>query len=385
MIYLDHNATSPLRPAARTAMLRALDQAGNASSVHAGGRRARAIVEDARESVARLVDAPASSVIFTSGGTEGNALALRGAVAAAADAGQCITRLLVLSISHDSVRSNAATLAVGESGVCVSDIAVTSEGVIDLPAFRLQLIAGEGRALISVMAANNETGVMQPITEIAALMRAEVGSGALLHVDAVASAGRAPVSFQDWDADYLTVSAHKLGGPQGAGALIVREGAPLSPLFSGSQEMRRRGGTENVAAIAGFGAAVQDMARDRNDTLAGLRDRFEDQLRALAPDTVFFGSSAPRLANTSNFALPALSAETALIGLDLDGVAISSGAACSSGSVKPSHVLTAMRVDKALARCGLRISLGWNSLDEDIDAALASLSRLLARNARAAA
>ena len=366
MIYLDHNATSPLRPNARAAMVRALDEAGNASSVHAAGRRARATIEDAREKVARLVGARSASVVFTSGGTEANALVLRGAGAA---------RLFVLSISHDSVRANA----VAEN---VVQISVTRDGVIDLARFRALISDGKG-ALVSVMAANNETGVIQPIEEIIAIAHRE---GALVHVDAVAAAGRMPIAFNEWDADYLTLSAHKLGGPQGAGALVVKDTAPLVPLMAGSQEMRRRGGTENVAAIAGFGAAAaEEAARDRNRNLARLRDRFEDELRALVPNAVIFGQGAPRLANTSNFAIPGLLAETALIGLDLDGVAVSSGAACSSGTVKPSHVLAAMGVATSLARCGVRLSLGWSSKNQDIDAALASLNRLLARKARVAA
>jgi len=360
MTYLDHNATSPLRPNARAAMLRALDETGNASSVHAAGRRARAMVEDAREKVARLMGARAGSVIFTSGGTEANAIVLR------SDA----ERVFVLSISHDSVRANAADAV---------EIPATADGVIDLAAFRALMAEGKG-ALVSVMAANNETGVIQPVEDVIAIARDE---GALVHIDAVAAAGRMPIAFDEWGADYLTLSAHKLGGPQGAGALVVREGAPLSPLFAGAQEMRRRGGTENVAAIAGFGAAAEEAMRDRND--ATLRDRFENGLRALISNAAVFGENVPRLPNTSNFAIPGLLAETALIALDLDGIAISSGAACSSGTVKPSHVLAAMGVDKELARCGLRVSLGWSSHDEDIDAALASLNRLVTRKARVAA
>jgi cysteine desulfurase len=384
MIYLDHNATSPLRAPARAAMLRALDEVGNASSVHGAGRIARALIEGARDKVAEFAGAPRGAVVFTSGGTEANALALRGAMAAAAEAGERITRLLVLSIAHDSVRANAMSLAESEPGIRVSEIPVTADGMIDLAAFRLLLMSGKGRALVSVMAANNETGVIQPMTDITALVRREGGEGALLHVDAVAAAGRMPIRFTDWDADYLSLSGHKIGGPQGAGALIVRDGAPLSPLFAGAQEMRRRGGTENVAAIAGFGAAVEDAARDRND-LAAMRDRLESELRALAPNAAIFGENAPRVANISNLAIPGLAAETALIALDLDGVCISSGSACASGTVKPSHVLAAMGVPEALARCGLRVSLGWNTRDQDINKALASFERLLARRARAAA
>ena len=385
MFYLDHNATSPLRPSARAAMLRALDEAGNASSVHAAGRRARAMVEDARDAVAALAGARRDGVVFTSGGTEANVLAIRGAIAASAEAGERVTRLFVLSIAHNSVRALSAALGEGEPGLRVSEISVTPDGIIDLAAFRSQLTAGKGRALISVMAANNETGVIQPVWEIAKLVRAEGGGDALLHVDAVAAAGRMPIRFAEWGADYLTLSAHKIGGPQGAGTLIAREGAPLAPLFAGAQEMRRRGGTENVAAIVGFGAAVSEAVSDNGEAVVRLRDRFEQALRAVAPHALVFGEAAPRMANTSNFAVPGLLAETALIALDLDRVCVSSGAACSSGTVKPSHVLLAMGVDEQLACCGLRVSLGWNSTNEDIDAALASLNRLVARKARVAA
>jgi len=384
MVYLDHNATSPLRVSARDAILRALDETGNASSVHAAGRRARAVIEDAREKIARFAGAGTGSLVFTSGGTEANALALRGAVLGTAEAGERITRLFALSIAHDSVLANARALVESEPGIRLSEIPATADGVTDLAALRSLLMAGKGRALVSVMAANNETGVIQPVTEIAQLVRAEGGKDALLHIDAVAAAAHMPLAFAEWGADYLTLSAHKLGGPQGVGALILRDTAPYAPVFAGSQEMRRRGGTENVAAIAGFGAAADEILRQGEDHYA-LRDRFELDLRRLATDVIFFGAEAPRLANTSNFAIPGLTAETALIALDLDGVCVSSGAACSSGTVKPSHVLRAMGVDEALARCGLRVSFGWSSTEADADAVLASLSKLIARRARLAA
>src|SRR6185295_3073840 len=259
---------------------------------------------------------------------------------------------------------------------------------IDLPALRLQLMQGKGRVLVSVMAANNETGVVQNIAEIGKLLRAEGGEGALLHVDAVQAVGRIPLSFRRLAADYMTVSAHKLGGPQGAGALLVKDGAPLAPLVDGGgQELGRRSGTENVAAIAGFGAAAEslrDMAAEVS-RFALLRDRFEADLLRLAPDAVIFGAGAERIANTSNFAVPNLAAETALIALDLDGVAVSSGSACSSGKVKPSQVLAAMGVGQDLARCGLRLSFGWTSREEDVDAVISSLRRLIDRRAALAA
>lgn len=390
--YLDHNAGSPLRASARAALQQAWDMVGNASSVHAPGRAVRALVERAREDVARFVGADSGAVVFTSSGSEANAMALRGAIAAANAAEdrktqKRITRLFVSTIEHDSVRANALAMADTMPGLKLYEIPVTKDGVVDVAAFRLQYIGGKGRALVAVMAANNETGAVQPIEAIAKVVRAE-GEDSLVLVDAVASAGRLPLAFAASNIDYLTLSAHKLGGPQGAGALVIKDHAPFASLIAGGgQEKNRRAGTENVAAIAGFGEAVKEAVDidASNERLGALRDRFETTLKALAPQTVIFAAAATRLANTSNFAIPGLSAETALIALDLDGVAISSGAACSSGKVAASHVLAAMGVNEDLARCGLRLSLGWSSTQDDINAVLASLARLLARKANLAA
>ncbi len=365
-------------------MTAALELSGNASSVHAEGRAQRALVERARESVAKLVGAKPASVIFTSNGSEANAAAMHGAIAGAAlsedrKLQKRVTRLFVSGIEHDSVRAMAASLMESTPGLHLHEIPVTSEGVIDVFALRRLLMEGKGRALVCVMAANNETGAVQPLTEIVKTVRAEAPE-ALIHVDAVAAAGHVPVAFEELGLDYLSLSSHKLGGPQGAGALIVKDSAPFVPLIAGGQEQKRRAGTENVAAIAGFGAA----AAEATDTRA-LRDAFETKLKAFAPNAVIFSGNAERLDNTSNFAIPGLSAETALVALDLDGVAISSGAACSSGRIAESHVLTAMGVSPDLARCALRVSLGWSSTQNDIDAALASLKRLLDRKASLAA
>lgn len=384
MIYLDHNATSPLRDSARAAMIEAMACYGNASSVHAAGRGARARIERARDAIARLAGCRTSEVVFTSGGTEANGLALRGAVQGAADGGKRITRLIVSAIEHDSVRTHAAALAETVPGLKLQEMPVTSDGKVVISALRNMLIHGKGRVLVSVMAANNETGVIQDVAQIAALVRQEGGADALLHVDAVPMTGRADFSFSSAGADYMTISAHKLGGPQGAGALIVREGAPLSAqIAGGGQEMGRRAGTENVAAIAGFGA-VAGQVDDAHD-LHSLRESFESQLKTLVPDAVIFGAAAERLPNTSNFAIPGLLSEAALIALDLDGIAVSTGAACSSGKVKPSHVLAAMGVAENLARCGIRVSFGWTNSERDADAAIASLGRLVARRAALAA
>ena len=379
MVYLDHNATSPLRAEAEQAAARAMALGGNASSVHAKGRAARGVIEDARVKVAQLADARVQDVVFTGGGTEANALALWGAVQGAAEAGARITRLFVSAIEHSSVRANAAALAERVAGLRLETIPVSADGVADLEALRCELREGKGRALIALMAANNETGVVQPVAEAAALARE---AGALLLTDAVQAAGKIAVP----EADYITLSAHKIGGPAGAGALILRDGVPFSPLIlGGGQELGRQAGTENLAGIAGFGAAAEAVGKQGFLTPV-LRDRFEKKLKQIAPDAVIFGGKAARLANTSNFALPGIPAETALMALDLDGVMLSSGAACSSGKVKPSHVLGAMGMTERLARCALRASFGWNSAETDVEEALASISNLLARlPARAAA
>ncbi|MDE2134495.1 MAG: cysteine desulfurase [Alphaproteobacteria bacterium] len=381
MIYLDHNATAPLRPQARDAMEIALGIGANPSSVHARGRAAHAVVERARAQVAALAGARIEDVVFTSGGSEANALALHGAIHGAADQGARITRLFVSAMEHESVLANAAALAERMAGLRLEIVAVTRDGVVDLESLRTLLREGKGRTLVALMAANNETGVVQPIAEAAEMTRE---AGALLFVDGVQAAGKIALP----SADYVSLSAHKIGGPQGAGALILRQGAPFAAqILGGGQEFGRRAGTENLSGIAGFGAASEIAARElpHAGRMAAMRDRFEDGLKRVAPDAVVFGGPVARLANTSNFALPGLPAETALMALDADGVMLSSGAACSSGKVKPSHVLAAMGVGDDLSRCALRASFGWNSAEADVDAALSSITRLLARvRARAA-
>jgi cysteine desulfurase len=379
MNYLDHNATSPLRPEARAAVERALLIGGNPSSVHAAGRAARAVIEDAREAVAEFVGGVAGEVIFVSGGAEANALALRGSIAAAAEAEDRITRLFVTAVAHDSVRAVAASLVETTPGLKLSEIPVDARGCIDPAAFRLQLMSGKGRTLVSLMHVNNETGVVEDIAALAGLIRAEAGADAVIHVDAISS-GYSSLHFAAWGVDYLSLAAHKLGGPQGVGALLVKDSAPLAPLFNGFQEMRRRAGTENVSGIAGFAAAVRALRLNHDAELArvaSLRDRFEAALRSF--DAVIFAAEVERAPNVSCFALPGLPAETALLALDLDGICVSSGAACSSGKVTPSHVLAAMGVAEEVAACGLRASFGWNSTQEDGEAAVASLAKLIAR------
>ncbi len=341
-------------------MLAAMDVVGNASSVHGEGRVARKLLDDAREQVARAVGVIAPMVVFTSGGSEANNMALRGAP---------VKRLLVSAIEHPSVIEAAKA-----SGRTVEFIPVSGDGVVDLDALA-RMLPGE-KALVSVMLANNETGAVQPIRETVALAQAH---GALVHTDAVQALGKLPVNFGLLGVDMMTLSAHKLGGPVGAGALVVRDGLALEPLVhGGGQELRRRAGTENLVAIAGFGA----VAQIKPNTVNGLRDRLESSLE----DVVIFGATAERLPNTTCFAVPGLDAETLLMSLDLEGLAVSSGSACSSGKVAKSHVLAAMGVAPEISKAAIRVSLGWDTTEHHIDRFIAAWRKILARHkARAAA
>jgi cysteine desulfurase len=369
--YLDWNATAPLRPEAREAMCEALDVAGNPSSVHAEGRAARRLVEAARERVAALVGAEPRNVVFTSGGTEANVLALSPAAGAG---NEPCRRLMVSAIEHPSV------LAGGRfSAAAVERLPVTGRGEIDLSALGTRLKAAEGRVLVSLMLANNETGIVQPVSEAAHLVHQ---AGGMLHVDAVQAAGRITCDINALSADLLTVSGHKIGAPKGVGALIRRDAALsiADPLIKGGgQERGARAGTENVAAIAGFGAAaaaaLAGLAADRA-RMIGLRDRLEAGLRAASPEVVIFGAEAERLPNTTLVAQPGMKAETAVIAFDLNGVAVSSGAACSSGKVQPSHVLAAMGVPPRLAGGAIRVSLGPTTTESEIDRMIEAWIRL---------
>ncbi|MCH8153708.1 MAG: cysteine desulfurase [Proteobacteria bacterium] len=367
-VYLDYNATTPVRPEAAAAVADALALTGNASSVHRFGRLARRKLEDAREAVAALVGAPAERVVFTSGGTEANNLALTGAGCA---------RRLVSAGEHDSVL-NAAAGAEGGA----ERIPLRRDGVVDLDALEARLGEDSRPALVSVMLANNETGVIQPVARAAETAH---GRGALVHCDAVQGAGKIPVDMAALGVDLLSLSAHKLGGPQGVGALIVAEGIALAPLMlGGGQERRHRAGTENLPGIAGFGAAAECALAglERMAGLAELRDRLERRLRARAPEIKIYGAGAPRLSNTSCFGVPGLAAETQVMALDLAGIAVSAGAACSSGKVAPSHVLGAMGASEAEAGSAIRISLGWDSGAPDIERFLEAWSALYSRIAR---
>ena len=365
--YLDHNATTPIRPEAAAALVEALDDFGNASSVHGAGRAARARVEAARDAVAALVGARPAEVIFTASGTEANNQALRASGRAHA---------IVTAIEHDSV------LAARPDAV---QALVRPDGTLDLAALEATLATAPGLALVSVMFANNETGVIQPVAEAARLAHRH---GALIHCDAVQGVGRVPLDMAALGVDYLTISAHKIGGPLGAGALVVRDGAPLEAFVrGGGQERGLRAGTENVPAIAGFGAAASAAAAGIGafDPLAELRDAMEARLKLIAPGATVFGAGAPRLPNTSCIAMPGVAAETQVMALDLDGVAVSAGAACSSGRVGAPRVLLAMGADEALASCAIRISLGWTTTAENIDRLVAAWERLWRRAAPRAA
>jgi cysteine desulfurase len=378
MHYLDHNATSPLRPECLSAMTHALAVGGNPSSIHANGRAARAIVEEARDKVAALAKAKPENVVFTSGATEANHLALFGAAEGSLEEeGSRITRIFVSGIEHSSVLATANKLAERFPWIRLAILPVTAEGIIDLEALRVALREGKGRALVAVMAANNEIGTVQPIAEVSKLVRE---AGALLLVDAVPAAGKIALDFAL--CDYMTVSAHKIGGPQGAGALLVQASAPLAPqLVGGGQQKGMRAGTENLSGIAGFGAAAHALEDGEGERarILHLRDHFETALKQAAPETVIFGAGQARLCSTSGFGIPGLTAESALIGLDLDGVMMSAGSTCSSGKLAVSHVLAAMGVDEKLAACALRASFGWSSTMEDVHAAIQSLAKLRQR------
>jgi cysteine desulfurase len=365
--YFDWNATAPLREEARASMIAALSLTGNASSVHAEGRAARRLVEQARQQVASLAGVEAKNVTFTSGATEANMLAL---AIAAGGFKSLRDRLFVSAIEHPSVRCGGRFPADQ-----VEELPVTGDGVIDLHALRSALARAE-HPLVSVMLANNETGVIQPIAQIAEIVHTANG---VLHVDAVQGPGRVDCRIGELGADLMSLSAHKLGGPQGAGALISRGdihiGEPL--IKGGGQERGQRAGTENVAAIAGFGAAAVATTLIDAGRMAALRDELEAGIKAITPQAVIFGRSAPRLPNTTLFAVPGMKAETAIIAFDLNDIAVSSGSACSSGKVQASHVLAAMGVEPALTQGAVRVSLGRSTSGSDVEQLLTAWNKVV--------
>jgi cysteine desulfurase len=368
--YLDHNATTPLRPEARAAMGVGLDLLGNASSVHAEGRSARARIETARDSIAALVGTAAKHIVFTSGATEALNLALTpdleiGGPTAAQRTAR-FERLLIAGGEHVCVLAGHRFPAEA-----VEMLPLTADGRIDLAGLKAALDRHAGRrVMLALQAANNETGVIQPVEAAVAMVHA---AGGAVICDAVQAAGRIDCDFAALPADALVLSAHKIGGPQGIGALCFAPGTyhiRTAVLRGGGQERGLRAGTENVAAIMGFAAAMQAAAGNAQSLGAGLaawRDEIEQKITQIAPDVVFFGVNAPRLPNTSNFAVPGMEAQVLLMSLDMEGIAVSSGSACSSGKVRRSHVLEAMGVSAALAQGAIRVSLGWDSRHDDLD------------------
>jgi cysteine desulfurase len=368
-IYLDWNATTPLRPEARQAMADAWELSGNPSSVHSEGRKARRLVDDARVAIAAAVGARPQEVVFSSGGTEANALALTPGLRRGT--AQKLERLLVSAIEHASV------LAGGRfRPEAIGTIKVTAAGLVDLDHLRAQLAEGPA-ALVSVMLANNETGAVQPAAEVARIVH---DAGGLLHIDAIQAFGKIPFDLSSTGADLVTLSAHKIGGPKGVGAVVLADDVQgLEPLLrGGGQELGRRAGTENVAGISAFGAAakaameVLDVDASR---LRSLKRQLEDGLKR-TPGMIVFAEDAPRLPNTTLFTVPGLRAETAVIGFDLAGIAVSSGSACSSGKVQPSHVLDAMGLGRELAQGAVRLSLGWSTSETDIEMTLKAWRKL---------
>ena len=367
-IYADYNATAPLRPEAKAAILRAMEMVGNPSSVHGEGRKARALVEGAREAVAGAIGACRDDVAFTSGGTEAVGAALRGALLGSGDA-----VLVASAIEHDAVTSLVTGSEVWPVG---------AGGVVDIGWLQEQVgkLRRQGyRPLVSLMLVNNETGVIQPVADAAEIVHR---AGGLIHCDAIQGLGKTNVSVVDLDVDYLSLSAHKIGGPQGVGAFYLKPGAPFRALQTGGgQEFGRRAGTENVAGIAGFGAAVEvSLAGLRQyEGLRAARDEMEAMLKQAVPDLQVHGAAAPRVAGVSCFGVEGLPSETQVMGLDLAGFAVSAGSACSSGKVKPSRVLTAMGLNDTAARSAIRASFGWASKAEDFDALARAWLKMAAR------
>jgi cysteine desulfurase len=366
MIYLDHNASTPLDPRVRAAMRDAEEVFGNASSVHAAGQAARRLVEESRDAVSRLIGGSGGTVVFTSGGTEANALAVAGAAAGRRG------RIVISGSEHPSVRENAVRRAARD-GCELVRVDPEPSGALD--AGRVLAAATEDTVLVSVMAASNEHGALHPIARIAEGLR---GRGIPLHTDAVQAAGRIPVDAGEWGVDLLSISGHKMHGPKGAGALWVRRGVPLEPLVAGGgQEKRLRSGTENTAAIAGFGVAAEaartDLAAeaartglDEQPGVRALRDRLEDGIRRAIPGARILAAAVPRLPNTTAVLLDDVSGEALMIALDLEGIAVSVGSACSSGTVSPSPSLLALGLSREEAMRVVRFSLGRTTTEDEI-------------------
>jgi cysteine desulfurase len=374
-IYLDHNATTPALPDVVTAVVRALtDRYGNPSSIHAYGQIAKAELDEARAAVAALIDADPHEIVFTSGGTEADNFALRGAAEALEPAGR--RHLITIGIEHEAVLNTVKALE--RRGWTATIVSVPASGVVS-PAAVAEAMTDQ-TSLVSVMHANNEVGTIQPVAALAARARAR---RAIVHTDAVQSVGKIPVSVRSLGVDLLSLSAHKFGGPKGAGALWIRRGVRLAPILTGGRhERNRRAGTENVPAIAGLGVAAA-IARARlaedGPRIAALRDRLEGAILATVPGTTRNGAPEPRVPNTTNVSFEGVEAESLLIALDLEGVAVSTGSACSSGTLEASHVLRAMGLPASRTRNSLRFSLGSQTTAQEVDFVAGVLPALVAR------
>jgi cysteine desulfurase len=371
--YFDHNATSPIAPEAVAAMARALaEEFGNASSVHHFGQRAKAAMDDARTSVAALIGAEPAEVVFTSGGTEADNLALRGAAEALEPTGR--RHLIASAIEHEAVLNTLKALS--KRGWTVALLPVDASGLVAPEA--LEAAITDRTAVVSVMHANNEIGTVQPIETLARIAHAH---GALMHTDAVQSTGKIPVNVRELDVDLLSVSAHKLNGPKGAGALWIKRGTRMvATMTGGKHERNRRAGTENVPALVGFGVAAALARRKLADDavrVGALRDRLERGILESVPGTAVNGTRGPRVPNTTNISFDGVEAESLLIALDLEGFAVSTGSACSSGTLEPSHVLRAMGLPSHRTQNSIRFSLGAGNDDEQVDLLVAKLPQIV--------
>jgi cysteine desulfurase len=374
-VYFDHNATTPLAPEALALVTYALgDGFGNPSSIHQYGQRAKALLDDARAAIADLIDAEASEIVFTGSGTEADNLAIRGAAESLEAAGR--KHLVTSAFEHEAVLNTVK--ALGKRGWRVSFVPVGTSGIVDPAA--LEGAMTDDTALVSVMHANNEIGTIQPIQALATIAHAR---GALFHSDAVQSAGKIPISVRELDVDLLSLSAHKINGPKGAGALWIKRGVRLVPTMTGGKhERNRRAGTENVPGIAGFGAAAavsrKKLAADAA-RLATLRDRLERGVLSNIEGTQVNGAATARVPNTTNISFDGVEAEALLIALDLEGVAVSTGSACSSGTLEPSHVLRAMGLPAHRAQNSIRFSLGQGNEQNEVDALLTKLPAIVGK------
>lgn len=357
-IYLDYNATALIRPEVIELMSQVMQEGGNPSSVHAFGRNAKARLEGARTAIVDAINCRPQMVIFTSGGTEANNMAVFSCDR---------NRLVTTNAEHDSLRSISERF-----DGAVDIIAVDPNGLVDLSALEDSLRNGGERSIVSILYANNETGVLQDIKAIVDIAH---NAGALLHIDAIQAFGKVPINFMEMGVDMMSISSHKIGGPQGVGALIAREKIPMKPfILGGGQEHGRRGGTENIAGIAGFGLAATFVSESlsKMEILRSWRDEIEREIKNKASDAKFLGQGVSRLPNVSTIYMPEVTSETQVMNFDLDRICISAGSACSSGKVKSSHVGLAMTGDEQIASCTIRVSLGWGSERSDVEAFLNS-------------